>query len=238
MNRRLLVAGLGGLALVAIAGAGAYVYFFSSLRTSPATLSLATPLATNSPTAASTGLAGNWAVASGSLAGYRVKELFAGETSQHEAVARTSTVTGRLTVVGDAAGFQVSAVSIVATLTDLHSVDQVAGRDVTQRDFFVARQMNLQQFPSATFTAASESVPGTVTSQPADLSVPGKLTIHGVTKDVTATARAQVNGDRIEIAGSISIDMTDYGISPPQVPFTAVDSKVVIEFKVFLTKTA
>jgi polyisoprenoid-binding protein YceI len=95
--------------------------------------------------------------------------------------------------------------------------------------------MDLQQFPNATFSAASASVPGPVTSQVVDVSIPGRLTIHGVTKDVTATAKAQVVSGRIEIAGTIAIDMTDYGVSPPSVPFTTVDSQVTIEFQIFLT---
>ncbi|TME18846.1 MAG: YceI family protein [Chloroflexi bacterium] len=81
-----------------------------------------------------------------------------------------------------------------------------------------------------------------MSTQKVDLSVPGKLTIHGVTKDVTASAQAQVVGDKIEVASNPSsplvIDMTDYGITPPQVPFTKVDSKVTLAFDIFLTKSA
>jgi hypothetical protein len=32
--------------------------------------------------------------------------------------------------------------------------------------------------------------------------------------------------------------MTDYGVTPPSVPFTTVDSQVTIEFHIFLTKSA
>ena len=174
----------------------------------------------------------------GSLAGYRVKELFVGQTSKHEAVARTSTVSGTLTVSGDAGGYQVMGITFTAVLTGLHSVDSVAGRNVVQRDSYVSRQMNLQQFPNATFTASAGSVPATDGSGPVDVSAAGKLTIHGVTRDVTATARAQLNGGKIEIVGSMSIDMTDYGVSPPSVPFTTVDSQVTIEFQLFLTKSS
>ena len=237
MKNRILIAGVAVVAAVGLAGGGAYVYFFSGLRSTPATLGLsATPNA--SPTATTnTGLAGSWTVTTGSLAGYRVKELFVGQSSKHEAVARTSTVSGTVAVSGDAtSGYQVSAITIMAVLTDLHSIDSVAGRDVTQRDGVVSRQMDLQQFPNATFIASSLSVPGPVTSQTIELSIPGKLTIHGVTKDVTATAKAQEAGGKLEIAGSVAIDMTDYGVSPPAVPFVTVDSQVTVEFDIFLTK--
>src|ERR1700730_15234984 len=242
MRNRLIVAGVACVAALALAGGGAYIYFFSGLRSSPSALGLSTPsgtAASGSPTAAPSGsLAGSWTVTTGSIAGYRVKELFVGQTSKHDAVARTSTVSGSLTVSGDATGYQVSSITITAALTNLHSVDSVAGRDVSQRDGFVARQMTLQQFPNATFTASSASVAAATSGQPVDVSLPGKLTIHGVTKNVTATAKAQLTGNKVEVAGSLAIDMTDYGVRPPSVPFTTVDSQVTIEVQLFLTKSA
>src|SRR6185312_16352705 len=125
MRERLIVAAVAVAAVLALGGGGVYVYFFSGLRTSPSALGLSSPSpaadATTSPSAASSGLAGRWKVASGSLAGYRVKELFAGESAKHEAVARTSTVSGGLTVSGDAtSGYQVSAITITVNLGDLH----------------------------------------------------------------------------------------------------------------------
>lgn len=238
MKRRLMI-GAAAVALVAaLGGGGAYVYFFSGLRTSPTQLGLSSSPQPSS-SAVSTGLAGNWTVTTGSLAGYRVKELFVGETSKHEAVARTSAVSGGMTATGDpTSGFTITKVSIVADLSQLHSVDAVAGRNVTQRDFFVSRQMDLQSFPNAAFSADSIKVQPTGSSSKVSLQLSGSLTIHGVTKPVTASAQAQLSGAKLEVAGSLTIDMTDFGVTPPQVPFTAVDSQVVVEFDVFLTKSA
>jgi polyisoprenoid-binding protein YceI len=237
MRSRVIIAGVACLAALALAGGGAYVYFFSGLRSSPSPLALSTPNASASAAPAG-GLDGNWTVTTGSVAGYRVKELFVGETSKHEAVAQTSNVSGSLTLSGDPSAYQVTGITFTAALTGLHSVDSVAGRNVVQRDSYVSRQMNLQQFPNATFTASAGSVPATDGSGPVDVSTSGKLTIHGVTRDVTATARAQLNGGKIEIVGSMSIDMTDYGVSPPSVPFTTVDSQVTIEFQLFLARSS
>jgi polyisoprenoid-binding protein YceI len=240
--------GFAGLVVLALVAGGTYIYFFSGMRSAPRALGLtSTPGVTTtpasgspsaSPTATTAGLAGTYTVASGSLAGFRVKELFAGQSSQHQAVVRTSTVSGDLTVTGDSSGYEVSSITVTAGLADLHSVDTVAGRDVSQRDTIVARQIDVQSFPTATFNASSISVPGTVTGSQVALSVPGNLTIHGVTKSVTVTAQAQVVGGKIEIAGSVSINMNDYGVSPPQVGFVTVDSAVTIEFDIFLTKPA
>lgn len=237
MKRNLIVAGIAVVALLALVGAGGYVYFFSGLRTSPATLGLssASPSAATTP-ASVTGLTGTWNIATGSLVGYRVQELFAGESSKHLAVARTSGVTGSLTVSGGTSDYTVSGITLTADLTGLHSVDQVAGRNVSQRDGIVSRQLAVPQFPNATFTAGSASVPVTVASVQVDVTAPGKLTIHGITRDVTITARAQVVGDRLEIAGTLTINMTDYGVSPPQAPFVTVDPAATIEFGLFLTR--
>lgn len=237
MRTRIIIGAAAALAALALVGGGTYVYFFSGLRTSPPQLGLsATPAATTTTATPAAGLAGTWTIASGSLAGYRVQELFVGQTAKHEAVARTSTVSGGMTVSAVTSGYQVSALTITAGLADLHSVDQVAGRDVTQRDSVVARQLNVQQFPTATFMATSASVPGNVTSQPVDVTVVGKMTIHGVTKDMTINAKAQLVGGRVEIAGSASIPMADFGVSPPFAPFVTVDSTVTIEFDLFMTK--
>jgi polyisoprenoid-binding protein YceI len=241
MRARFLVVIAAVVAVVGLAGGAGYVYYFSGLRTAPAQLGLsATPTPTASPTVAptATSLTGSWTVTSGSLAGYRIKELFVGQASKHEAVARTASVSGGLTVTGDSSGYEVSSLTFTADLTSLHSVDSVAGRDVTQRDGVVSRQLDVQQFPNATFTATSVSVPGTISSQAVDVTVTAKLTIHGVTKDVTVKAKAQLAGNRAEIAGSTSISMTDYGVSPPQFPFVTVDSTLLIEFDIFLTRSA
>jgi polyisoprenoid-binding protein YceI len=236
MKRNLILVAAAGLAVIVVMGVAAYAYFFSGLRTSPGSLRLSTPPA-SSTTSATTGLAGTWKVTTGSLAGYRVQELFAGETSKHLAVARTSTVSGGMTVGADASGYQVSGITLTADLTSLHSVDQVAGRDVSQRDGIVARQLETQQIPLATFTAATVSVPGSVTGTPADVTLLGKLTLHGVTKDVTTTAHAQLVGDKIEIAGTLTINMADYGVSPPRAPFVTVDQTATIEFDLFLARS-
>jgi polyisoprenoid-binding protein YceI len=235
MRRKLLLSGAVALVALGLAGVGGYVYFFSSLRSSPPSLALSAP-PTGSATA-STGLAGTWTVNNGSVARYRVKELFVGETAKHDAVAQTSSVTGTMSVSGDSSGYQASGITVTADLSTLHSIDTVAGRNVSQRDGIVSRQLDVQQFPNAKFTATSASVPASFTSGKVDITVAGTLAIHGVTKDVTVTGQAQMVGDKIEVAGSVAINMADYGVSPPQVPFTAVDPTATIEFDLFLTKT-
>jgi polyisoprenoid-binding protein YceI len=234
--------GLAAAVLIVVAGAaGAYAYFFSGLRTSPKPLALSSPAAASAPAAsaapAGSGLSGRWTVSQGSQVGYRVKEQFVGETSTHEAVARTSGVTGGFTVQQDSSGWVASTIRFSAQLGGLQSVDQVLGRNVSQRDFLVSRTLAVQQYPDATFQALSVTVPATLESGgTVEVTVPGQLTIHGTTRNADATVRLRLVGGQVQAAGSTAVTMTDFGITPPQVPFTTSDSHVTIEFQLVLVK--
>ena len=70
------------------------------------------------------------------------------------------------------------------------------------------------------------------------VSIPGQLTIHGVTKAVTATLQLRVSGTTAQIAGTISTNMTDFGINPPTIGFTTVQPATTIEFQLNLTGSA
>lgn len=239
--RKQTATGLAAAVLIVAAGAaGVYAYFFSGLRTSPKPLALSSPAA-SAPAAsaapAGSGLSGRWTVSQGSQVGYRVKEQFVGETSPHEAVARTSGVTGGFTVRQDSGGWVASTIRFSAQLGGLQSVDQVLGRNVSQRDFFVSRTLAVQQYPDATFQALSVTVPATLESGgTVEVTVPGQLTIHGTTRNADATVQLRLVGSQVQAAGSTAVTMTDFGITPPQVPFTTSDSHVTIEFQLVLVK--
>jgi len=242
MPRRFWVPIAAVAALVVLGAGGAYAYFFSSLRTTPPSLALASP----SPTAASSASPGSsaagtgtWTVASGSLAGYRVKEQFVGQSSSHEAVARTSAVSGQATITQSGSTYQLSAATITVQLSSVASVDSVAGYNVTNRDRIVQQSLNVSSFPTAVFEAQSAALPaGAATGQTVTVSVPGKLTIHGVTKDVTANLQLRVSGTSAQIAGTIATNMTDFGVNPPSIGFTTVQPAVTIEVSLQLTRAA
>ena len=138
MRSRLLIAGVALVAAIALAGGGAYIYFFSGLRSSPTTLGLSSPSASAS-TSAGTGLFGTWTVTTGSQAGYRVNEILFGQ--HNEAVGRTTAVTGDATI----SGTKVNAANVTVDLTKVSS--DKAKRD----DQFQHRIMDTSTFPTATF---------------------------------------------------------------------------------------
>src|SRR5437870_9136073 len=119
-RRNLIVGGLAGAALLgAVAlGIGYFVVFAGS---SPQKLALSSPTATPSSDSTPSAAAGSWTVASGSQAGYRVREQLAGLSAPSAAVGRTSSVHGSVTMAADGSTYSVTAVSITVDVNTLTS---------------------------------------------------------------------------------------------------------------------
>src|SRR5256886_11749134 len=243
MSRKLLIPIVAVAALAVLGGGGASVYYFSGLRTAPPALALSSPTAsasaTGTPSSPSSAGTGTWTISAGSLAGYRVKDQSVGQSSVHEAVARTSDVTGQVSIAQSGTTYQLTSATVAVRLGSLASVDQVAGYNVTKRDRSVQGSLGVSSFPTAVFVAQPVTLPaGVETGQTVNVTVPGKLTIHGVARDVTANLQLRVSGTAVEIAGTIATNMTDFGISPPSIGFTNVQPAVTIEVSLSLTQGA
>jgi polyisoprenoid-binding protein YceI len=237
MPRKLWIPIAAVIALVLLGGAGAYAYFFSGLRQSPSALALTSPTAAASASATASGGAGSWSIVSGSLVGYRVSEQFVGQSSSHQAVARTSDVTGKVAISQSSGTYEMTSATITVQLASLASVDSVAGYNVTNRDRIVQQSLDVRAYPTANFTAQPVALPaGADSGQAVTVSVPGQLTVRGVTKPVTATIQLRVTGNTAQIAGTIPTNMTDFGITPPTIGFTTVQPAVTIEFSLNLSE--
>jgi polyisoprenoid-binding protein YceI len=203
------------------------------LRSAPAPLSLkpaASPAAAGASSAASAQsrgasgtLAGSWRVAAGSVVGYRVDEVLAGQNNV--AVGRTSTVAGSMTIRAStvtAASFSVPMATIVS--------------DQSQRDAqFNGRIMDTSTYPAGTLTLTS---PIDLAPLPADgvirtYHATANLTLHGHTRPVTFALQAERTSTGIEVSGSIPILFGDWGISNPSfAPFVTTQNHGELEFLV------
>jgi polyisoprenoid-binding protein YceI len=220
----LVMAGIGGYGLLAFFGHHA-----------PAAFRLSSP----APSASPGGLTGRWKIASGSEAGYRAREKFINQPAPTEAVARTSAVSGSLVIESKAGQLTVRQVNFSADLTKLQSVDTYATFQTFQRDTFVSGlYLQTGTYPTAKFTADSIIPPAGASSSatPVAMVGHGRLTLHGVTRDVDVPLTVQMNGDRIELVGSIGLEMPDYGIEVPQIGFTRAEPHAIIEFHLFLVR--
>ena len=226
--------------VIVVGGPFVYIHFIEgkpppplSLASQATTTTLAGPASTTGSTAPSSstasasqaGFDGTWNVASGSQAGYRVKETLFGQSNT--AVGRTSAVTGKIVVQGTS----VTSGTFSVDLTKVSS-------DQSQRDQqFRGRIMQTSQFPTATLTLTS---PIQVSTVPADgaqttANASGNLTMHGVTKPVTFQVTAQRSGDTIAASGSIPITFADWNIDNPSGGPAQTEDHGILEFLVNLT---
>jgi polyisoprenoid-binding protein YceI len=163
---------------------------------------------------------GTWRVASGSVVGYRVKEVLFGQSN--EAVGRTGAVTGTVTVGG----------TTVRTATFTVDMTTVAS-DQDRRDAqFDGRVMETATYPTATFTLTQPLSLGSIPADGATRSVRarGNLTLHGVTRAVVFTLTARHTGSAVQVAGSIPVTFADWGIPNPSFGPVSTEDHGVLEF--------
>ena len=147
----------------------------------------------------------------------------------NEAAGRTNAVTGDLTIAG-------TSVNTATFTVDMATVTSDSG----QRDGqFRGRIMQTSQFPTSTFELTQPiqlgSVPANLVQVP--ITATGKLTLHGVTKDVTVDLQARLNGANLEVNGTIPIAFADYNISNPSGGPAQVGDNGEIELLLVFQKT-
>lgn len=160
--------------------------------------------------------------------GYRIQEQFAGDTIHKDAVGRTPTVDGTMTVTAG----QVASVVVTADLRNLTSGR--AARD----DYIHTHAIESDQFPTARFElSAPIPIPADVRpGRRLHLNATGRLTLHGVTRAVVAALDARWNGSTIDVVGSAPIVLADYGIQPPQTSVTSVGDHGTFELQLRLRR--
>jgi polyisoprenoid-binding protein YceI len=185
------------------------------------------PSATSAPTSpAVTDLQGAWRVSAGSFAGYRVDEVLNG--TDVTVVGRTEDVSGDVQVRDLAVASAEITVDVASIATDQPN------RDAYFRD----TALEAGEHPTATFRL-TEPVPAQAEPRPGDqetVDVAGELTLHGVTRPVTARVDASFDGSAARIAGSIPVTFADYDVEAPDLGFVSVEPQGSVEFLLVLEK--
>jgi polyisoprenoid-binding protein YceI len=227
---RLLAAGAAVLVLALLGGGWLLLSARNADAPAPASLDAA-PEATTATTAEAAqpdaGTAdGSWRVRAdgSSFVGYRVRERLASLASASEAVGRSTQVSGTMQVAGD----QVEAVKVEADLRGLTS-------DEGRRDNAIRRLgLESDQFPTAVFELTE---PVRLDREPANGRQvtgegKGRLTVHGVTREVTADLQGRWDGSTIQVAGRMPVRMSDFQITPPRVgPVVSIEDDLTVEFR-------
>ncbi|HEV8697646.1 MAG TPA: YceI family protein [Candidatus Limnocylindrales bacterium] len=239
------------LALVAIAAiaAGGFIAYDQVLRgdsVAGLTLPASTPTAaassepaTAAPAASgepgtSSGVTGTWNVTTDSEAGYRVRERLANLPAESDAIGRTSDVSGSITVEANGDGARLTGGTLTVDTTTITS-------DEDRRDNRLRSEgLQTDQFPTATFTVTEPvDVPAAaLAGTAADVTLTGDLTLHGVTKSVEIPAQAQLLGNTMQVAGSLTFPLSDFEISPPNVGgfILSIADEGTLEFLVSFSK--
>jgi polyisoprenoid-binding protein YceI len=178
-------------------------------------------------------LAGTWSVADGSVVGYRVREQLGGVSALTDAVGRTSAVGGSATLELAGDSVRVVGASFEADLTRLVS-------DNARRDNRIRTSgLESDAFPIATFVLAEAiGVPGeALAGATVDVTLTGDLTIHGVTRRVSITGQARLNGSRIEVVGALTFPFADFKMTPPDIAgFVRVEDDATLELLLSLAR--
>ncbi len=149
---------------------------------------------------------------SASQASYHAREQLVGKTLPSDAVGTSKAVSGSLLLTSDGTVLRDQS-QITVDLTKLQS-------DESRRDNFIKSDtLQTSRFPTATFVASEvQGLPLPLpTSGEATFQLVGDLTVHGVTKPVTWQVTAQFDDTAISGTATTSVNITDFGMSPPKV---------------------
>ena len=219
-------------AVVVLAVGGTFVYIHFINGPAPAPLGLkSTSGASSTPSAGvsdTASVGGTWNITTGSVVGYRVKEVLMGQDTT--AVGRTSAITGHLTISGatvTAAGFTVQMATIKSNESE---------RDVQ----FRGRIMDTSAYPTGTLALTKPITLGTLPAVGVvkTYSATANLTLHGQTRAVTFPLSAERTSSEIELSGSIPILFSRWDIPNPSFTgFVTTQNHGVLEFLLKLTRS-
>jgi polyisoprenoid-binding protein YceI len=223
---------VAGVVVLVLALGGGYLLFTSRTSDSPPPAALDPAPSTTTGQATGTTQAdgaatpdGTWRVSDdgSSYVGYRVKERLAFLDSPNEAVGRSNAVTGTMEVAGDT----VEAVRIEADLTQLTS-------DETRRDNAIRdRGLESARYPTATLELAEPIRLATAPVQGQEVRGQGRgrLTVHGVTREVDLDLQGRWTGETIQVVGQLPVKMSDYQIEPPRFgPVVSIEDSLAVDF--------
>jgi polyisoprenoid-binding protein YceI len=237
-GRRLLATVVGGVVAVAVI-AFLLIYFVIFPTSSPKPFKLAVATTTagtgtgtgtgaaSTSTKAGASLSGSWRIASGSLAGYRVREKLAFLPAQSDAVGRTSQITGTAAFLQAGKDVTIKQAAFQVNVYSLKS-------DRSMRDEKI-RQIGLEseRYPTATFVLAGplRFTRASVEGQIDHLQATGTFVIHGVSKRETLPLEVTLAGSTFEAVGSLTFPWSEFGMTAPSIGgFVNVTGTATMEF--------
>ncbi len=165
---------------------------------------------------------GTWTVREGdSYAGYRVDEILNGQ--EVTVTGRTSDVDGTVTVSD-------GSITAATVTVDMASVTT----DESARDgYFRDTALEVEAHPTSEFVLTE---PVDVSPEDESVELSGDLTIRGVTQPVTVDAQVGSADTGAQVAGSIPVTFSDFGVEAPDLGFVTVEDDGAVEFLLDLVR--
>lgn len=219
----LIAVAVVALAIIVVGPVLYRVFTSEGVRTGDVDLSKVEP--------ATTDRNGHWLIVGGdnsnnTSVGYTFNEILPG--SKRTTSGSTHFVTGDFTVEND----QLTAGNIIVDMNTLNS--DIERRDINVRmDIFAT-----DQFPEAKFEV---SKPVDLSKVPddgsqVDVEIPGRMTIRGVTNDVTVAMKVLRSKNAVMLTGDLPINRLDYNVRTPQFVAAKIDENGELNLRIIAQK--
>jgi len=159
-----------------------------------------------------------------SFVGFRIQEVLARGIGEVTAVGRTPLVDGTINFVEGS----LTKAEIIADLTELKT-------DRSMRDSKVQSALNTSTHPNAVFVL-DETI-SINNSKMIDSTVPGSLTVNGLTNQIEVELQGQLVGQIMTVVGKFEVALSDYEVEAPSAPVVvSVEDTAIVEFQLFFIK--
>ncbi len=159
-----------------------------------------------------------------SFVGFRIQEVLGRGIGEVTAVGRTPLVDGTINFVEGS----LTKAEIIADLTELKT-------DRSMRDSKVQSALNTSTHPNAVFVL-DETI-SINNSKMIDSTVPGSLTVNGLTNQIEVELQGQLVGQIMTVVGKFEVALSDYEVEAPSAPVVvSVEDTAIVEFQLFFIK--
>ncbi len=98
----------------------------------------------------------------------------------------------------------------------------------SNRDSHAMEVIDAISYPDARFVSTG------IVQHGDSITVNGKLTFHGITKDIQAKARTQWSANRLEVAGGFDVTLSEFSIERPSLLLIPVEDLLAFSFTVII----
>ncbi len=129
----------------------------------------------------------------------------------------------------------VGKITVTDSIVDFYVDVNTLKTGIDKRDNDMLKTLKAQEYPFAEFYGKIVSDFKPIGVQPQKVTVEGKFSVHGVSKQRTIAGTLKKVKEGIHVEASWTLNMTDYNIKPPGILFYRVSERIDISISATLT---